>query len=167
MLKLCKKVCLINKSSIFWIFESFMPLYLPIEMSSTLLFPYICEALISIFFFLQVLSTRARKGVILSDIKVAVCTYAFDILYIDGQPLLKEQLKVRREVSIFSSMFLLSRTCRWDAFIKLIHSFGYILCENHVKHQLLCYVYLRVCSSQLKVPRPFFVLRCGLSLNFL
>ncbi|KAM0946716.1 putative DNA ligase (ATP) [Dioscorea sansibarensis] len=45
----------------------------------------------------QVLSTRARKGVILSDIKVAVCTYAFDILYIDGQPLLKEQLKVRRE----------------------------------------------------------------------
>lgn len=89
-----------------------MPLYLPIEMSSTLLFPYICEALISIFFFLQVLSTRARKGVILSDIKVAVCTYAFDILYIDGQPLLKEQLKVRREVSIFSSMFLLSRTCR-------------------------------------------------------
>ncbi|KAH7664696.1 DNA ligase ATP-dependent protein [Dioscorea alata] len=45
----------------------------------------------------QVLSTRARKGVILSDIKVAVCTYAFDILYMDGQPLLKEQLKVRRE----------------------------------------------------------------------
>ncbi|KAJ0968745.1 hypothetical protein J5N97_021622 [Dioscorea zingiberensis] len=45
----------------------------------------------------QILSTRARKGVILSDIKVAVCTYAFDILYINGQALLKEQLKVRRE----------------------------------------------------------------------
>ncbi|CAL9087167.1 unnamed protein product [Musa textilis] len=45
----------------------------------------------------QILSTRARKGVILSDIKVAVCTFAFDILYINGQPLLQEQLKVRRE----------------------------------------------------------------------
>ncbi|KAJ3682261.1 hypothetical protein LUZ60_014834 [Juncus effusus] len=45
----------------------------------------------------QVLSTRARKGVIISDIKVAVCTYAFDILYINGQALLQEQLKVRRE----------------------------------------------------------------------
>ncbi|XP_020261728.1 DNA ligase 1-like isoform X2 [Asparagus officinalis] len=45
----------------------------------------------------RVLSTRARKGVILSDIKVAVCIYAFDILYINGQPLLQEQLKLRRE----------------------------------------------------------------------
>ncbi|KAK8955749.1 DNA ligase 1 [Platanthera guangdongensis] len=45
----------------------------------------------------QVLSTRARKGVILSDIKVAVCTFAFDILYINGRPLLEEQLKVRKE----------------------------------------------------------------------
>ncbi|XP_074558818.1 LOW QUALITY PROTEIN: DNA ligase 1-like [Curcuma longa] len=45
----------------------------------------------------QILSTRARKGVILSDIKVAVCTYAFDILYINGQPLLQDQLKIRRE----------------------------------------------------------------------
>lgn len=45
----------------------------------------------------QILSTRARKGVILSDIKVSVCTYAFDILYINGQPLLQEQLKLRRE----------------------------------------------------------------------
>ncbi|CAL9154473.1 unnamed protein product [Musa hybrid cultivar] len=45
----------------------------------------------------QILSTRARKGVILSDIKVAVCTFAFDILYVNGQPLLQEQLKVRRE----------------------------------------------------------------------
>ncbi|XP_020094279.1 DNA ligase 1 [Ananas comosus] len=45
----------------------------------------------------QVLSTRARKGVVISDIKVAVCTFGFDILYINGQPLLQEQLKVRRE----------------------------------------------------------------------
>ncbi|XP_008797049.2 DNA ligase 1 [Phoenix dactylifera] len=45
----------------------------------------------------QVLSTRARKGVILSDIKVTVCTFGFDILYKNGQPLLQEQLKVRRQ----------------------------------------------------------------------
>ncbi|KAF3327943.1 DNA ligase 1-like protein [Carex littledalei] len=45
----------------------------------------------------QVLSTRARKGVVISDIKVSVCTYGFDILYLNGQPLLEEQLKVRRE----------------------------------------------------------------------
>ncbi|KAJ8649036.1 hypothetical protein MRB53_002059 [Persea americana] len=45
----------------------------------------------------QILSTRARKGVILSDIKVQVCIFAFDIIYLNGQPLLQEQLKVRRE----------------------------------------------------------------------
>lgn len=52
--------------------------------------------------FLQVLSTRARKDVNLSDIKVDVCTFAFDILYLNGQPLLQEQLKVRREVRSLS-----------------------------------------------------------------
>ncbi|KAF5196292.1 Dna ligase [Thalictrum thalictroides] len=46
----------------------------------------------------QVLSTRARKGVIMSDITVKVCIYAFDILYLNGQSLLQEQLKVRREL---------------------------------------------------------------------
>ncbi|PUZ38512.1 hypothetical protein GQ55_9G203200 [Panicum hallii var. hallii] len=45
----------------------------------------------------QILSTRARKGVTISDIKISVCTFGFDILYINGQPLLQEQLKVRRE----------------------------------------------------------------------
>uniref|UniRef100_A0A0E0IUA2 DNA ligase n=1 Tax=Oryza nivara TaxID=4536 RepID=A0A0E0IUA2_ORYNI len=45
----------------------------------------------------QILSTRARKGVTISDIKVSVCTFGFDILYINGKPLLQEQLKVRRE----------------------------------------------------------------------
>lgn len=43
---------------------------------------------------------------ILSDIKVQVCIFAFDILYLNGQPLLQEQLKVRREVRIYD--FLLS-----------------------------------------------------------
>ncbi|KAK1261748.1 DNA ligase 1 [Acorus gramineus] len=45
----------------------------------------------------QVLSTRARKDVSLSDIKVEVCIFAFDILYLNGQQLLQEQLKIRRE----------------------------------------------------------------------
>ncbi|GAB2275135.1 tRNA ligase [Dionaea muscipula] len=46
----------------------------------------------------QVLSTRARKNVSLSDIKVDVCIFAFDILYLNGKPLLHEQLSVRREL---------------------------------------------------------------------
>ncbi|XP_058199958.1 DNA ligase 1 [Rhododendron vialii] len=45
----------------------------------------------------QILSTRARKNVVLSDIKVDVCIFAFDILYLNGQPLMHEQLNVRRE----------------------------------------------------------------------
>ncbi|KAM7528000.1 hypothetical protein LguiB_031410 [Lonicera macranthoides] len=45
----------------------------------------------------QTLSTRARKNVTISDIKVDVCIFAFDILYLNGQQLLQEQLTVRRE----------------------------------------------------------------------
>ncbi|KAL0418250.1 UNVERIFIED_CONTAM: DNA ligase 1 [Sesamum radiatum] len=45
----------------------------------------------------QVLSTRARKNVLMNEIKVNVCIYAFDILYLNGQQLLQEQLNVRRE----------------------------------------------------------------------
>ncbi|KAL4295418.1 hypothetical protein GQ457_12G029970 [Hibiscus cannabinus] len=45
----------------------------------------------------QILSTRARKNVVVSEIKVDVCMFAFDILYLNGQSLLHEQLKVRRE----------------------------------------------------------------------
>ncbi|KAK4790184.1 hypothetical protein SAY86_017488 [Trapa natans] len=45
----------------------------------------------------QVLSTRARKNVVLSEIKVDVCIYAFDMLYLNGKPIIQEQLKVRRE----------------------------------------------------------------------
>ena len=46
----------------------------------------------------QVLSTRGRKGVLVGDIKVQVCLYAFDLLYLNGHSLLQEQLKRRREV---------------------------------------------------------------------
>ncbi|KAM7278174.1 hypothetical protein ACFE04_005308 [Oxalis oulophora] len=45
----------------------------------------------------QKLSTRARKNVNISDIKVNVCIFPFDILYLNGQPLLREELQIRRE----------------------------------------------------------------------
>ncbi|KAK7257652.1 hypothetical protein RIF29_31784 [Crotalaria pallida] len=45
----------------------------------------------------QVLSTRARKNVALNDIKVDVCIFAFDLLYLNGQALLQENLRIRRE----------------------------------------------------------------------
>ncbi|KAL6530519.1 tRNA ligase [Orobanche minor] len=45
----------------------------------------------------QVLRTRARKNVIMSEIGVQVCIYAFDLLYLNGQSLLQDQLNIRRE----------------------------------------------------------------------
>ncbi|XP_028186713.1 DNA ligase 1-like isoform X3 [Glycine soja] len=45
----------------------------------------------------QALSTRARKNVEMEDIKVDVCIFAFDLLYLNGQALLQENLRVRRE----------------------------------------------------------------------
>ncbi|KAG8367554.1 hypothetical protein BUALT_Bualt16G0083900 [Buddleja alternifolia] len=45
----------------------------------------------------QILSTRAKKNVVMNGIKVDVCIYAFDILYANGQELLQERLDVRRE----------------------------------------------------------------------
>jgi DNA ligase-1 len=45
----------------------------------------------------QVLSTRARKEVKLEDIKVQLCLFAFDLLYFNGQPLVNDDLKARRE----------------------------------------------------------------------
>ncbi|KAF3454913.1 hypothetical protein FNV43_RR05361 [Rhamnella rubrinervis] len=45
----------------------------------------------------QKLSTRARKNVAISDIKVHVCIFAFDMLYHNGRPLIQEELKFRRE----------------------------------------------------------------------
>ncbi|CAL9218209.1 unnamed protein product [Arabidopsis halleri] len=46
---------------------------------------------------LQTLSTRAHKNVNVSDIKVGVCVFAFDILYLNGQLLIQENLNIRRE----------------------------------------------------------------------
>lgn len=49
------------------------------------------------------LSTRARKNVEIEDITVGVCIFAFDLLYLNGQALLQENLRVRREVPTFVS----------------------------------------------------------------
>mmetsp|Transcript_53167 Transcript_53167/g.108445 ORF Transcript_53167/g.108445 Transcript_53167/m.108445 type:complete len:828 (+) Transcript_53167:105-2588(+) len=44
----------------------------------------------------QVLSTRKRKDADQSEILVQVCLFAFDILYLNGEPLLKQNLQTRR-----------------------------------------------------------------------
>ncbi|CAG8479449.1 14868_t:CDS:10 [Dentiscutata erythropus] len=45
----------------------------------------------------QILSTRKRKDVKESEIKVCVCLYAFDLLYLNGESLLQKHLAERRE----------------------------------------------------------------------
>lgn len=44
----------------------------------------------------QILSTRSRKNVKVEDIKVPVCIYAFDLLFLDGESYLPKPLAERR-----------------------------------------------------------------------
>ncbi|KAG2150519.1 ATP-dependent DNA ligase [Suillus clintonianus] len=46
----------------------------------------------------QELSNRARKDVEMSDIKVSVCVYAFDLMYLDGEVLLARPFRERRSL---------------------------------------------------------------------
>jgi len=45
----------------------------------------------------QTLSTRARKNVKTEDIKVTVCLFPFDLIYLNGESLVKKPLRERRE----------------------------------------------------------------------
>ncbi|KAF9456558.1 ATP-dependent DNA ligase [Collybia nuda] len=46
----------------------------------------------------QELSRRKRKDVKVEDIQVRVCLFAFDLLYLNGKPLLQKSLQERREL---------------------------------------------------------------------
>ncbi|EGG20126.1 DNA ligase I [Cavenderia fasciculata] len=46
----------------------------------------------------QILSSRPRKGVSLDQIKIPVCVFAFDLLYLNGKSLIDEPFYKRREV---------------------------------------------------------------------
>ena len=45
----------------------------------------------------QILATRGKKNIVESEIKVQVALYAFDCLYLNGEPLLREPMSKRRE----------------------------------------------------------------------
>ena len=45
----------------------------------------------------QLLTQRSRKNVKAEDLETIVCIYAFDLLYIDGQSLLKHNFIDRRK----------------------------------------------------------------------
>ncbi|OJD38100.1 dna ligase 1 [Diplodia corticola] len=51
----------------------------------------------------QVLSNRARKDVVIHSIKIDVCLFAFDLMYLNGEELLDRPLRERR--SLLRSLF--------------------------------------------------------------
>lgn len=52
----------------------------------------------------QTLSNRARKDVAIGSVKVAVCLFAFDLMYLNGEPLLDRAFRERRE--LLRSLFI-------------------------------------------------------------
>ena len=46
----------------------------------------------------QTLTNRAKKNVEIADIKVNVCLFAFDLMYLNGEPLLDRPFRERREL---------------------------------------------------------------------
>jgi len=54
----------------------------------------------------QTLTNRARKDVAIGSITIAVCLFAFDLMYLNGQPLLDRPFRERRELlrSLFTEI---------------------------------------------------------------
>lgn len=52
----------------------------------------------------QALTNRARKDVVIDAIKVDVCLFSFDLMYLNGQPLLDRPFRERRE--LLRSLFI-------------------------------------------------------------
>lgn len=54
----------------------------------------------------QTLSNRARKDVAISSVKVSVCFFAFDLMFLNGEPLLDRPFRERRELlrSLFTEV---------------------------------------------------------------
>lgn len=46
----------------------------------------------------QTLMTRKKKDVKIEDVKIAVCVYAFDLLFLNGEPTVEKSLRERREL---------------------------------------------------------------------
>ncbi|KDR75214.1 hypothetical protein GALMADRAFT_249189 [Galerina marginata CBS 339.88] len=61
----------------------------------------------------QDLSGRARKDVNLKDIQIAVCLFAFDLMYLDGESLLERSFRERR--NLLHSRFSVRRLQESDA----------------------------------------------------
>lgn len=54
----------------------------------------------------QTLANRARKDVAIGSVKVNVCLFAFDLMYLNGEPLLERPFRERRELlrSLFTEV---------------------------------------------------------------
>ncbi|CAG9463109.1 unnamed protein product [Pedinophyceae sp. YPF-701] len=63
----------------------------------------------------QVLSTRGRKEVKVEDIKVQVCLYAFDCLYLNGKSLLRQPLSERRE-ALYKAVVEVENEMKWASY---------------------------------------------------
>lgn len=86
----------------------------------------------------------------LSDIKVEVCVFAFDLLYLDGQPLIQRELNVRREVefllllSISDSLLLSFCVCGGGGGV---HAVQLLLMVKHIFSLLFLLVCAHVCCT--------------------
>ena len=66
---------------------------------------------------MQELATRARGDVELASISVAVCVFVFDLLYHDGESLVRQPLKERRRALL--QVITSSARDAWEAWGKV------------------------------------------------